>query len=110
MVTKASKAKSENKSKTTKKTGLSKIKRRVPEDKRFVLSNGQVIGSLKELALSVDEMGDEVFSYHVSEDRNDFSSWVKEVLKEKDLAEELMKTKQRTDFQIKLLKFIVKKL
>ena len=100
--------KSTKKSTTKKVSGLTKVKRKIPEDKRFVLSNGQVIGSLKELALELDNLGDDVFYYHVDEERNDFSNWLKDVLKEMELAENLMDAREKHDFQMKLLKHIVK--
>lgn len=109
MVTTKKKTTDKSTTKATKKTsGLTKVKRRIPEDKRFVLSNGQVIGSLKELALELDNLGDDVFYYHVNEERNDFSNWLKDVLKEMELAEHLMDAKEKHDFQMKLLKHIVK--
>lgn len=93
-----------------KSSGLHRVKKKISEDKRFVLSNGQVIGSLKELALELDKMGDNVFYYHVNDERNDFSNWLKDVLKEMELAEHLMNAKEKHDFQMKLLKHIVKKI
>ncbi len=92
--------------KKTKK--INKLKRKLPEHRSFVLNDGNVISSVKELAIEMDNIDDSVFYYHVNESKNDFSNWLKDVLDEIELAESLMDTKEKYDFQMKLLKHIVK--
>ena len=88
----------------------SKFKAKMPESKRFVLSDGKVICSVKELALEIENMGDDVFYYHVNEHKNDFSNWLRDVVDLEELAEALKDTKVKIDFQLKLLTYIVKHL
>ncbi|MFW6013908.1 MAG: hypothetical protein ACOCZQ_01410 [Nanoarchaeota archaeon] len=99
-----------NKKSTSKKNTVksSKFKTKMPEDKRFVLSDGRVICSAKELALEIGNIGDDIFYYHVNEHKNDFSNWLRDVVELVDLSENLGKTRDKAEFQLRLLKYIVK--
>ncbi len=97
--------------KTTKKKRTKRInllKKKLPDEKGFVLNDGNVINSVKDLALYMDNMGDDLFYYHVNDDKNDFSNWLRDVVEEMELAESLMSAKEKHDFQMRLLKHIVK--
>ena len=61
-----------------------------PADKYFYLHNGMTIKDLDELAVALNLMDRETFEYHVNNDKNDFSNWVKEIIKED---KEMKKTK-----------------
>lgn len=52
----------------------------------FQLHMGASIHSLKELAEALDLMAEKSFQHHVTESRNDFSNWVKDVLGDDELA------------------------
>jgi len=65
---------------------------RVPEEYAFRCHDGSIFRDLKELADGLFTMSDEVFVYHVNSDRNDFSNWVKNVLKDEKLANDLATT------------------
>ena len=67
----------------------------VPDEKRFWCHDGKTIKNVKELGRALIEMSDETFHYHLSEGRNDFSKWVREVVGDDQLAETLGKTKSR---------------
>jgi len=68
----------------------------VAEEKRFWCQDGRVLRNLQELESALREMSDETFSHHVSEARNDFSSWVKDVIGDDKLAGDLKRSKTRT--------------
>ncbi len=80
-----------------------------PEDKRFVLNDGRILKDLKELADALEHMSDDVFRHHVNESKNDFGNWTKDVLLEKELAEDLQKVDNQLHAQIAVLKHIAKK-
>jgi len=80
-----------------------------PEKYHFVLKSGQRIKSIQDLASSLEHMADDTFHHHVSEFKNDFSTWVEDVFNEKDLATEMQKVSNKIDTEIKLLRRIVKK-
>ena len=67
----------------------------VPDDKRFWCHDGKIIKNLKELRKALNDMGDETFHYHWGEGRNDFSKWIREVVGDDKLAEDLSKTRSR---------------
>lgn len=68
----------------------------VPDDKRFWCHDGKIIKNLKELGKALNDMSDETFHYHSSEGRNDFSKWIREVVGDEKLANDLSKAKSRT--------------
>lgn len=80
-----------------------------PEGKRFVLKDGRILKDIKELADALEHMSDDVFSHHVNESKNDFSNWAKDILLEKELAEDLQKIDGQLHAQIAVLKHIAKK-
>lgn len=87
-----------------------KIKKTIPAEKYFKLSNGKIIKDLKELALAFETMPYDVFNHHANHERNDFSKWVNDIFLEKTLATDLNLTHNSKDAEIVVLKFIVNKL
>ena len=67
----------------------------VPDDKRFWSNDGGIIKNLRELAMSLNSMSAETYQYHRDEGRSDFSKWVREVVGDDQLAEELGKAASR---------------
>ncbi len=61
----------------------------VPEDKVFWCHDGRVMKNLEELYAGLQEMSEETFHYHVTEDRNDFSKWIRDVIGDYGLSTEL---------------------
>ena len=68
----------------------------VPLKQSFWLCTNQNLRSLNTLANSLDEVNDDVFRYHVNKYKNDFSTWVRDVIGDNDFAREIsrIKTKQ----------------
>lgn len=64
----------------------------VPEDKRFWCSNGQVFSNLQELERALEGMSEETFRYHSNAEKNDFASWVQDVIGDDKLAQDLRKS------------------
>jgi hypothetical protein len=67
----------------------------VPDDKRFWCHDGKVIKNLRELRKALIDISDETFHYHLSEGRSDFSKWIREVVRDEKLANELSKVRSR---------------
>lgn len=65
-----------------------KIFREVGNDKAFFTHKGPTLHSIHELANELETMSDESFSYHTT-GKNDFSNWVRDVLKDTELAAEI---------------------
>jgi len=68
----------------------------VPDDKRFWCQDGKVVKNLKELQEVLNGMSDETFRYHSREDRNDFSNWIRDVVRDEKLARDLSKARSHT--------------
>ena len=76
----------------------------------FKLIDSSEIKNLLELADALEKMSDDVFYYHVNEQKNDFSNWIRDIFKEKDLADNIKKSNSRAEAEISILKFLVNKL
>lgn len=76
---------------------------------RFMRSDGKQIASLIDLADQLHEMADDVFYHHVTPDRNDFATWVNDVFKEAQLAEEIAKTSTPNDSCYVVMRHIIKR-
>jgi uncharacterized membrane protein YheB (UPF0754 family) len=63
----------------------------VPEEKRFWCRDGRYLKNLDELKDALEQMTDEVFHYHSSEEKTDFSNWVKDVFGDEKLSRDLLK-------------------
>ncbi|MBS3174375.1 hypothetical protein J4440_00670 [Candidatus Woesearchaeota archaeon] len=81
-----------------------------PEQHHFIVSNGKKLKNLKELIEEIENMPDSIFKSHVNNYKNDFSKWVKDIFKEDFLAEELKKTDNQIETELKLQRHINKKL
>jgi hypothetical protein len=92
---------------TEEKQDLIKELSDVNPENYFRVANGIVVKNLKELDKAIENMGDETFKCHVSEVRNDFSNWIREVIKDEKLADELLHTKDRYRTQLLILRRIV---
>lgn len=87
-----------------------KIKKSADPESYFWTSNGMVIRNMQELADAFERMEPHIFYNHVTEDRNDFSTWVYNVLNDKVLAATLGGIKTKEESQIATLKHIIRKL
>lgn len=64
---------------------------------RFWAKDGRILSDLKDLKNALEEMAEETYAYHVNKSRNDFAKWTEEVLKNKKVATELKKAKNKLD-------------
>lgn len=86
------------------------IIRDAPETQYFILCNGQPVKNVKELADQLEDLRDEVFYHHVNRDKNDFATWINDVFKEVELAEDLANVKDKDHVRIVLYKHIANRL
>ena len=83
------------------------ILRHVAPEHYFRVANGTVIKGIMDLDSSLENMGEETFRYHVTDTRNDFSAWTRDIIKDDKLADELLMTKDRIKTQVVVLRKIV---
>ena len=57
----------------------------VPADKAFFCCTGARVTNLSGLANTVEHMEENAFNHHVTTDRNDFATWVHDVVKDEAL-------------------------
>ena len=97
-------------SENTKKTGKISLFIDIAPDKYFVLCDGKTIKDYQELALLLETVNDDVFFYHVNNERNDFANWVNDVFGEEKLANEIRKSKNKTEIIAIIYKHLFHKL
>jgi hypothetical protein len=68
----------------------------VPEEYVFWCFNGHILRNMQELAEALNTMTDETFAYHSNAQKNDFSNWVRDIIRDDELASGLMKASSRT--------------
>ena len=73
----------------------------------FKLADGKEIKNLNELNKSLENIDENVFRHHVNDERNDFSSWTRDVLGDEKLAEDLSRAKDKSTAQVAVLKRII---
>lgn len=61
----------------------------------FWVNNGPILKNMEELTNALPELNDEAFKHHVNSDKNDFSNWVKDVIGDQKLANDLASSKNR---------------
>jgi hypothetical protein len=64
----------------------------VPEEHVFRCFDGRTFRSMGELSEAFTSMSEETFSFHANPDNNDFSSWVRDIIKDEKLARDLAKS------------------
>jgi hypothetical protein len=67
----------------------------VPDEKHFWCHDGKLLKNLGELEKALIDMSDETFHYHSGGGRNDFSNWIRDVVGDNKLANDLSKAKSR---------------
>ncbi len=65
----------------------------VPERYAFLLKDGNRLLNVEELAKALKKMEHDVFYHHVSEERNDFHNWIRDIVLDLELAEKLLNAK-----------------
>ena len=65
----------------------------VPEEYVFRCCDGRIFRTLQETREILESMTDETFAFHSNVERNDFSKWVKDIIKDEKLARDLGKSK-----------------
>ena len=68
---------------------------KVPFHVSFWLCTNESLRSLADVSEALQKASDDVFRYHVNRDKNDFEVWIRNVIKDKDLAREIARVKTR---------------
>jgi hypothetical protein len=76
---------------------VQKILAKAPNDKLFWSNDGRVITDLRDLVDALGNMSDQNFAYHSNAIKKDFSNWVRDVLGDVKLADNLEKSDNREE-------------
>ena len=68
---------------------------KVPAEYVFWCHDGSVFADLEELAEGLAVMSDETYVYHCNLEKQDFSNWVRHIIKDEELAMELAIARSR---------------
>jgi predicted trehalose synthase len=78
------------------KSDAEKLLGNVPDEYVFRCCDGSVFRNMRELHNGLATMSDESFAFHASGDKNDFNSWVRDIIKDEKLARDLLKSTNRS--------------
>lgn len=67
----------------------------VPLDKVFWVCDGRILKNINELAEAIKTMSDDTFAYHCNPEKNDFTNWIRDVVGDAGLANELSGVRKR---------------
>jgi len=68
---------------------------KVPEEHVFWCCSGNVFRNMEELADGLAAMSDDVFAHHVNSEKNDFCNWVRDVIEDEKLSNDLARATSR---------------
>jgi hypothetical protein len=79
----------------TSKQEAAKFLAEVPPEYAFWCQDGRTLRDMKELGKALATMTDETYNYHANMAKNDFSTWVRDVIGDDTLASNLQKALDR---------------
>ena len=68
---------------------------KVPTEYVFWCHDGSIFTDINELAEGLAAMSDETFAYHCNLEKQDFSNWVRDVIRDEQLANDLARVTSR---------------
>ncbi len=93
--TTAKTAKSPARSTVVTRTKAEKSLAQAPEGRVFWSNDGRILKDMRDLMDALANMSDQNFAYHSNEIKKDFSNWVRDILEDEKLAEDLEKANNR---------------
>ena len=79
------------------KSQAEKYLSKVPEQNVFWCNNGTVLRDIRELRDALANMPDQTYAYHSNEIKKDFSDWMRDIVGDKKLADDLVTARSRED-------------
>jgi hypothetical protein len=72
-----------------KKEDAQRVLRHVPDVKRFYCHDGEILNNIYDLKTALGRMHASTYRHHVTEEKNDFARWVREVLGDDKLSRDM---------------------
>lgn len=79
------------------KEDAQRVLRSVPDVKRFYCHDGDILNNIYELKAALGKMHSSAYRHHVTEEKNDFARWVREVLGDDKLAGDLARSPEQKE-------------
>ena len=67
----------------------------VAPEQCFWVNNGPILKNIEELANTLPGISDDIFQHHVNSEKNDFSNWIRDVVGDQKLANNLLSSKNK---------------
>ncbi len=67
----------------------------VAPEQCFWVNNGPILKNIEELANTLPGISDDIFQHHVNSEKNDFSNWIRDVVGDQKLANDLLSSKNK---------------
>ena len=74
-----------------------KLREKVPAEYVFYCQNGSTFSDIDELVAGLLNMTDEIYTYHSNMEKHDFSNWIRDVIRDEELADELVRAVSRLE-------------
>jgi hypothetical protein len=84
-----------SRTKTSTKTRNLKFTEKVPDEYVFWCCDNRKFTDMKELVEGLNTMSDDTYTYHVNAEKNDFCNWVRDIIKDEELATNLLQATSR---------------
>lgn len=78
----------------------------VPSEKSFILCDGRVIFNCVELADLLITMNEDIFVYHVTDNKNDFANWINDVFCDSNLASKISVIRNKLVMSVEIYKYM----
>ncbi|MDK2907566.1 MAG: hypothetical protein PWQ87_24 [Candidatus Woesearchaeota archaeon] len=108
--TKKKSAKKNTKKESSKKVKEKGLLKEIKPEEYFLLCDGLVLKNIYDLIDALETMNDDVFYYHVNDERNDFFNWLKDVFHEEELAQRIVGFRNPLKIEVEILKELVNRL
>jgi glycogen debranching enzyme len=79
------------------KEDAQRVLRHVSDEKRFYCHDGKILNNIYELKIALEAMSAHTYNHHVTDEKNDFARWVREVLIDDKLSNDLVKCPDTKD-------------
>jgi len=76
-------------------------------NKTFNLKNGKTFASIKQLAVHLKGMSEDVYTHHVNKHKNDFANWSKFSMKNEKLAKSIEGHISKIEMELNVLRELV---
>jgi len=79
------------------KEDAQRVLRHVPDVKRFYCHDGEILNTIYDLKTALDKMHNSTYRHHVTDEKNDFARWVREVLGDDKLSRDIARCQSQKE-------------